>query len=244
MKTKVLVPLLSFLSITSQSFADDLNNCSIGMFNEAAAAYAAENHLVVSDTLLVRVSQGAWTDALGNNSGSAEVAVGFGSRIGYYQVFGKQLGTSDDCTIVRVEKLDPNQVEQQNKEADQLKLAIGEAVYYSEAESLWQTFVSIQPVSADLREEEIRLALNAGDEHIETYSKKEVMNFIDGNIESETGAEFSYQYRLLKNALTKSYTLIRGYKVGEPDSGELKFFIVARSKTGHLVGLYTFSVET
>lgn len=66
---------------------------------------AAEEHVRNHGKIHVKVldvEMGAWTEALGNNVGSATVTLKAGTRVYLYEVIGKQIGSSTDCKATEV----------------------------------------------------------------------------------------------------------------------------------------------
>jgi hypothetical protein len=134
------------------------------------------------------------------------------------------------------------------EEADVYAELIEDAQYMSESDSTWEAFHSAATVGRRLPLAEIAVALGANNLPIATYSNRDAMKILaeyaDPAKNPYRDAAEAAKYKRLKEALEANFSSIRMYKVGVPDSGQLKLYLVGRTKSGHLVGLKTIVVET
>lgn len=101
--------LIAVLAIATSSFAlANQNLCQIKQQNAAMYQLAQEEGQPVTKVSVEGFQYGAWTEAVGNNTGSDNVTVSVPGRIvdhivkKTYSVGAKQIGRSDDCTILSV----------------------------------------------------------------------------------------------------------------------------------------------
>lgn len=225
--------------------------CAIKMENAAIFELAQSLPIPISNVFRVRNEGGAWTESIANNRGTAEVAVAreaaSGDKISYYRVSAEQVGRSDDCKIVSVESLAASDIDPLVRQAEKYKLAIKNALYYSEADFPWEVFYSHQSVGAGFPIDEVRVAIGAGNEHVEVWTHKNTLDFLtDASTpdEDRTLGDDAFRYKLLTQALLKDFKQLRVFKVGKPDSGSLDLYLVGRTPEGKLLGLKTMTVET
>jgi len=80
--------------------------CLTKQKNAASYTLAQEVGVPVQGVEVVGFAPGFWTEAMGNNTGSDRVTVSVGNRtnrgmtIKTYEVYAKQVGSSDDCNIL------------------------------------------------------------------------------------------------------------------------------------------------
>jgi hypothetical protein len=103
--------LLGFplLALSTSALAID-SPCQTKQQNAAAYELAQEEGVPVQGVEILNFEFGAWTEAAANNSGKDQVTVQVKTRINRtttirtYDVSAKQIGSSDDCKIKRVEE--------------------------------------------------------------------------------------------------------------------------------------------
>lgn len=235
--------LFSFIAASllayKQSYAAE---CSVRMQNAAVSSFAEELGRAVATIKILRFEMGGWTEAVGDNTGSGEVAVRFSKNINYYRVSAKQVGTSNDCVVTKIEKLQPSKIDKRALQAEKYKLAIGDAVHVSESDEEWMPFYSRAKV-AKFSVSEIAQALGTS-QHVELYTLSESKEFIKGYAEEDDDAAQRAKYKRLRDSLAEDFKEFRVIKVGEPDSGSLDLYILGITPDGYLVGLKTITVET
>lgn len=235
----ILAAIIGGLSVAN---ADE--KCAIKMQNAASFRFAQEQYAPVQNTRILSVIPGAWTEMVGNNTGSSLVGVYINSKkFGHYQVNAKQVGVTDNCEITKVMYVDDSNISPEIRQAEKYKLAIRDTTHMSESDSEWSVFVSSSKVDANFSEASLRKALNAGDEEISRWTPKEAIAFLDDYAENRD-VDGSYRYKTLKETMLKDFEKIYIFKVGKPDSGELKLHLVGRTSEGYLVGLTAITVET
>lgn len=132
------------------------------------------------------------------------------------------------------------------EQARQYKQAIGTALAMSEGDSEWSVFCSASTVDAEYSADLVAKALKTKGAPVSILSADDALEFLDEYItnnpyESQVEAD---QYAAFKTLILRDFTEIRAIKVGETDSGEMKFYIFGRTADGYLVGLKTVLIET
>lgn len=238
--------LTLFTSQPAQAW-DQFSKCEVSLRNAAAFHHAEANAMPVRWSRIVRLEMGAWTEAMANNHGSATatVAHGYNQRnVKHYRIFAKQIGSTDRCKALNVEEMDASELPAEALQSMKYKTAVGDVLYMSEADYPWEVFYSQKPVSAEMTEKEMRRALNAGNEYLDVWSSDDAFIFVSELAEYTDDRTEKWHYEKLKKALLKDFDNLYVYRVGEPDSGEIKIYLFGRNADGHLVGLRTLSVET
>ncbi len=242
---KLYFGLVTFaLFLVSTASADEV--CSIKMENAAVYTYAQQLGRSVLDVEVLRFEMGIWTEAIADNTGSAQVDLAVGKNRGYFEVSAKQIGDSSDCEPTGVTSVDVSSIDSAVLQAEKYKHAIKRARHYSESDAEWSVFYSRDTVGEKFPLDEVKIALKSGDLPVEVMNHKEVLEFLDGyiNDDHQQDDEERYAYRRLKKALLEDFKVLRIYRVGVPDSGSIDVYLVGRTKEGRLVGLRTISVET
>jgi hypothetical protein len=242
MKSMLIVATVLGLSGAAQA----MDKCQIKMENAAAFELAQSLSQSVLRAKLVWFEMGAWTEAVANNTGSGRVAVKLGRDVVRYSVAGKQIANTDNCNVTAIGEVDASELPKELIQAEKYKLAIGDAEVMSETDSPWEVFYSRSSVSAEFTADEVAQALGAGDQPVESWTKAEVIEFLDGYINENPyeDAAAAASYKKLKKALTDDFVDLRGFKVGVPDGGTLEIFFVGRTRSGKLVGVRTTVAET
>lgn len=84
--------------------------CATRMKDAAKAYYANEVGATPSQIQVLNFKMGAWTEMVGNNSGSGSVTVAFNRMRGEtFTVSAKQIGTSSDCLVTRIQEANENE---------------------------------------------------------------------------------------------------------------------------------------
>ncbi len=97
---KTLLSVLALSVISSSAFAD---TCNDRMKTAAVIFHAGASGNKISKIKVIGITPGVWTEAVGNNVGSNSVTVkGANGKINFYDVSGKQIGTTDDCVVTDV----------------------------------------------------------------------------------------------------------------------------------------------
>ncbi len=232
--------------ILSSSTASAFELCQTKMENAAMYHMAQELGRSLKDAKLIRFEMGGWTEAMGNNSGSATATVRFFSKSYYVRISGKQIDTSSDCEVTQVVQVKADTLDPIALQAEKYKVAIGEALYMSEGDDTWKIFYSRESVDENFSEESLRQVLRSGDRPISVWSHKETIETLDfyANENPYENENEAYAYKRLKELLLKDFKEVRILKVGEEDSGTLYLYLVGRTADGRLVGLYTTVAET
>lgn len=98
---RTLLSVLSLSLFSTSAFA--FTPCDQRMKDAAVAYHAGSSGLSMTKIKVSGFTMGAWTEAVGNNSGSGHVTVKANDKITFYEVYGKQIGTSGDCKVTDVE---------------------------------------------------------------------------------------------------------------------------------------------
>jgi hypothetical protein len=235
MKNLKLLTVIILLASTAQA------DCLLTMENSAVYKMAEEFERPVKSVFIVRNEMGAWTEMVGNNTGSAEVAVKIGAQINYYRLSGKQIGNSDKCQVTAIQQLAVSSIDPLALQAERYRLAIGKAEHMSESDAEWMPFYRHTKVKA-FTKEEFAKALHSN--LVDVYTRNETESFFAGYIKEEENLSTRALYKRLHETLKKDFKDFRVIKVGEPDSGSLDLYIIGITPQGEIVGLQTISVET
>jgi hypothetical protein len=93
--------------VAQSAFAAD-TECMTKQKNAASYQFALTEIIPVQDVKVVSIDHGAWTEAVGDNTGSNLVVVSGSGRVNArvkrktYRVSAKQIGVSSDCNITGV----------------------------------------------------------------------------------------------------------------------------------------------
>jgi hypothetical protein len=237
---KKLVLLL--IAVTASGTANA--NCLMSMENAAIYSMAEELSRSVKSAFVVRSEMGAWTEAVGNNTGSGEIAIKLAGKVQYYQVHAQQVGSSEKCKVQSLERLAPSSIDRLALQAEGYRIAIGTTQHMSESDEEWTPFYSHSKVTG-FKKEEMARALKA-QSPVDIYTAKETESFFESYIKDDEAIDATDRnhYKRLKEALKKDFKDFRVIKVGEPDSGGLDLYIIGITPEGELVGLHTITVET
>lgn len=77
--------------------------CEIKQIKAAKAQLASVLQIPAKNIKLVKYEHGAWSEAMGNNSGSDDVTLSVGRFVQTYTVYARQIGTTDDCVVTGIE---------------------------------------------------------------------------------------------------------------------------------------------
>lgn len=249
MKASVILGSL-LLMVGFQASADSV--CETRIRNAVLFHHAEASARSVLRYRVLRSEMGAWTEATGNNLGTATVTVA-GARaywdttpkINSYSVSAEQIGSSNDCKVVSVKAFDRSKLDPIVVLAEMYKLAIGDALYISESDDEWSPFYSRTKVGADFAPKQLLSALGARPgTHIEMWSPADSVQFLEDHKTDNDDIESAEAYGRLLKAFMKDFKEIRVIKLGKPDSGSLDLFILGRLPDGRLVGVRTTTVET
>ncbi len=239
MKPLILTTLLLATALTTQA------QCLATLEKAAIHAMALETKQNVADIFLVRSEMQAWTEATGNNTGSAEIALRtkkVSSQTVYLQVFAKQIHSSDKCKVVKLAKIPASSINPLALKAEKYRIAIGTALHISEGDSEWTPAYFHSNVIA-FDENQIAEALNAA-APLDIFSKELTLSFLSDYATDNDFQEDRAKYAALLKLLKKDFKDFRLIKVGEPDSGGLDLYLLGITPEGQLVGLRAITIET
>lgn len=118
-------------------------------------------------------------------------------------------------------------------------------LWFSEADYPWTAFYSTNTISANYTDSELHKVFQVSKKvPIAAYSRKYFNEFWKFDPQDDKERDEAAHYAKLKAAMEAQLNDVRIFKVGEPDRGELRLYIVGRTESGKVVGVQTISVET
>ncbi len=240
MKSLLTVLLLVLGAQSAQ--AEYLDACLVTIEKAAVHAAAYQAQVDVKDVFVVRSELGAWTEAVGSNSGSGTASVMIGKDVSYFLVHAKQIGRTDQCNVTKIEQAEIDAMDPLALQAEKYRIAIGNALHISEGDAQWTAFYRHSNATG-FTKAQLSKALGATS-HLEIYSFEHTVRFLTDYAEDNDYADDKQKYAKLLKVLKKDFKDFRLIKVGQPDSGGLDLYLLGITPDGKLVGLRTITVET